>query len=67
MAWIAMMLKNLKTKDYVLMQAIKGSSTLRISSKGEKPSPRSIYHEGTQVGQITARALLYNVPLKWLK
>jgi len=35
-----------------LMQCVKQSMTLRVSPKGEKPSPRIIYREGKQDGQI---------------
>jgi hypothetical protein len=52
MAWIAVQSHSLKVKDYVLMQIIKGNSTLRIGPKGDKPSPRTIHHEGKQDGQI---------------
>jgi hypothetical protein len=34
------------------MQCIKGFSTLRISPKGDKPSPRIVGREGNQNEQI---------------
>lgn len=52
MAWIAIISKNVEVKNYALMQIRKGTSTLRISHKGEKPSPRTVYYEGDQGGQI---------------
>ncbi|MEX2739273.1 MAG: hypothetical protein Q6356_009430, partial [Candidatus Wukongarchaeota archaeon] len=38
---------------WLLMQCIKQSSTLRISSKGEKPSPRIVFRSGKQDQQIS--------------
>lgn len=52
MAWVAIQSRILKVKDYVLMQCIKGSSTLRVSPKGEKPSPRIVYRYGKKEKQI---------------
>ena len=34
------------------MQCIKGSSTLRVAPKGDKPSPRVAYRYGKQDKQI---------------
>jgi len=34
------------------MQCIKGGSTLRISPKKDKPSPRIVYRYGKQDGEI---------------
>ena len=34
------------------MQCIKQSSTLRVGPKGKKHSPRVVYREGEQEGQI---------------
>lgn len=48
MAWVSMESHNVKLKDYVLMQILKGSSTLRISNKGNKPFPRPIFQFGNQ-------------------
>lgn len=52
MAWIAILSKSLKLKDYVLMQFIKMGSTLRVIPKEEKPSPRIIYRFGSQENAI---------------
>jgi len=41
-----------KRQDYVFMQCIKGGSTLRISPKKAKPSPRIVYRYGKQDGEI---------------
>jgi hypothetical protein len=48
MAWASMESHNEKLKDYVLMQILKGSSTLRIGNKGKKPFPKPIFQHGNQ-------------------
>jgi hypothetical protein len=50
--WVAIESQIGKLKDYALMQGIKESSTLRISQKGEKPSPKIVYRYGNQDGEI---------------
>jgi hypothetical protein len=50
--WVAMMSQIKSLIRYALMQGIKESSTLRVGPKGEKPSPRVVYHWGEQRGQI---------------
>ena len=52
MAWVSMESHNEKLKDYVLMQILKGSSTLRLSNKGKKPLPKPIFRHGNQDKQI---------------
>jgi len=52
MSWIAIESQIGKLKDYVLMQCIKESSTLRVEPKGEKPFPRIVYRYGKQDGEI---------------
>ena len=52
MNWVAVESQNPKLKDYVLMQGIKESSTLRVSDKGDKPSPRLVFRSGKQDKQI---------------
>jgi len=54
MAWVAVLSKNAGLRKWTLMQLIKGASTLRISSKGEKPSPRIGRREGMQDQEISA-------------
>jgi hypothetical protein len=51
-AWIALESRNPKLQRYLAMQCIKESSTLRVSSKREKPSPRIVLHFGRQSGEI---------------
>jgi hypothetical protein len=52
MSWVAMLSQIPKLKKYVLMQCIKEGSTLRVSPKGDKPSPRIVYRHGKQDKQI---------------
>ena len=51
-AWIAVLSRSIKLKDYLAMQCIKRASTLRVSAKGKKPSPRLVYRFGEQNHQI---------------
>ena len=51
-AWVSLLTHNKGTQTYHLMQCIKQSSTLRVSAKKQKPSPRIIYRYGKQDGQI---------------
>ena len=51
-AWVSLLSGNEKLNTYFLMQCIKESSTLRISAKDEKPSPRIVYRCGKQDKQI---------------
>jgi hypothetical protein len=54
MAWVAVLPGNAGLRKWVLMQLIKGASTLRVSSKGEKGSPRIVFREGRQDQEISA-------------
>ena len=51
-SWIAVESQLGKLRDYVLMQVIKESSTLRVGPKFRKPSPRIVYRYGKQDRQI---------------
>ena len=51
-AWVSLLFRSEKLKTYFLMQCIKESSTLRVSSKGEKPSPRIVFRFGKQDKQV---------------
>ena len=51
-AWVARLSSIEDTINYCLMQCIKESSTLRVSDKGEKPSPRIVFRYGKQDEQI---------------
>jgi hypothetical protein len=52
MAWVSLLSKNVGLKKWTLMQMIKGASTLRISFKQRKPSPRIVFRLGKQDKQI---------------
>jgi len=47
-AWVALLSRFEKLKTWFLMQCIKESSTLRVSPKKEKPSPRIVCRHGEQ-------------------
>jgi hypothetical protein len=51
-AWVALESGNPKLQKYVLMQCIKESSTLRISSKKEKALPRIVFRYAKQDSEI---------------
>jgi hypothetical protein len=51
-AWAALLSHNKKLEKFCLMQCIKQSSTLRVSPKKEKPSPRIVFHFGKQNKQV---------------
>ena len=51
-AWVALQSHNQGLTKWLLMQCIKESSTLRISTKREKPSPRIVFRRGKQNQQI---------------
>lgn len=50
--WVAVCSRNSKLKDWLAMQCIKESSTLRVSAKKEKPSPRIVFRYGKQDKEI---------------
>jgi len=47
-AWVAILSKSVPLHRYLAMQCIKMSSTLRVSPKGDKPSPRIVFRYGCQ-------------------
>jgi hypothetical protein len=51
-AWVAEISHNQGMQKWHRMQCIKVGSTLRLTSKGEKPSPRIIYREGEEDDRI---------------
>lgn len=51
-AWVSLLSKSEHLHRWLEMQCIKESSTLRISPKGGKPSPRVVFRYGQQDGQI---------------
>lgn len=52
MNWMALESGNVGLQNYVRMQCIKGSSTLRLSHKGKKPSPKVVFQFGNQDKRI---------------
>lgn len=70
-AWVSLLSHNKGTQNYHLMQCIKRSSTLRISKKEQKPSPRIVYRYGKQDNQIRCflqyRKLIKDIMKKLLK
>ena len=51
-AWVCLHSHHSRLLRWLLMQCIKGSSTLRISPKGKKPAPRIIFRNGQQGKEI---------------
>lgn len=51
-AWRSLLSRKKGMRKYHLLQCIKQSSTLRISNKKQKPSPRVVYRNGSQDNQI---------------
>ena len=51
-AWVALHSQNRGLIKWLIMQCIKQSSTLRISNKNKKHSPRIVYRHGKQDKQI---------------
>jgi hypothetical protein len=51
-AWTSLLSRNAMLEKWFLMQCIKESSTLRVSPKREKPSPRIVYSHGKLDQQI---------------
>jgi len=64
-AWTSLYSDSESMRKWFLMQCIKEASTLRVSLKGCKSSPRIIYREGKQEGQIVEflewRELIKNI------
>ena len=52
MAWVALHSKHQKLTGWFILQCIKQGSTLRVSPKGEKPSPRIVFRHGCEHEQI---------------
>lgn len=52
MAWVSLLSGKKPLHRWFLMQCIKQGSTLRVSRKGSKPSPRVVFRYGKQDSQI---------------
>jgi hypothetical protein len=66
MCWVASESRILALKNYVLMQGIKESSTLRIGNKGKKSFPRIILCHGENCNEV-AKFLLKRAKIKQLQ
>jgi hypothetical protein len=51
-AWVSLLSQNKGLLEWFRMQCIKGSSTLRVSSKRAKPSPRIVFRLGKEDQEI---------------
>ena len=51
-AWVSLLAHNEKLRNWLTMQCIKKESTLRISPKGKKPSPRIVFRHGEEGNEI---------------
>ncbi len=51
-AWVALQSHSKSLCKWLLMQCIKGCSTLRVSPKREKPPPRIVYRYGSQDNSV---------------
>ena len=69
--WIALESGSVDLKQWVLMQCIKESSTLRFSPKIDKPIPKIVYRYGSQNNQIKelleTRKIILNIVKNSLK
>ena len=50
--WVCLLSHRMKTERWFLMQCIKQASTLRVSVKNEKRSPRILFHHGKEDKEI---------------
>jgi hypothetical protein len=71
MNWIALESGSVDLQKWVTMQCIKESSTLRLSPKIDKPSPKIVYRYGSQNNQIKelleTRRIILNIVKNSLK
>ena len=63
LGWVCLVSKHRKLTGWFILQCIKKGSTLRVSSKGQKHSPRIVYRYGEQDGQI-GEFLVYRKQIK---
>jgi len=66
-AWVGLHSQNSGLIKWLLMQCIKQSSTLRISPKREKPSPRIVFRHGKQDQQISSFLKMRDLTKKIIK
>ena len=53
-AWTCLLSHKTELMKWLVMQFIKGSSTLRIGKKFDKPAPRIVFRFGKEDGEIKA-------------
>jgi hypothetical protein len=51
-AWACLLTHSIELMQWLVMQILKGSCTLRIGKEGEKPSPRIVFRFGKQDKEI---------------
>lgn len=51
-AWVSLHSRNPMLEKWFIMQCIKEESTLRVSPKMHKPSPKVVFRHGKQDGQV---------------
>jgi hypothetical protein len=51
-AWACLLTHKIELMQWFVMQIIKGSFTLRIGKKGDKPAPRIVFRYGKQDSEI---------------
>jgi hypothetical protein len=66
MAWVALLTKHRKLTGWFIMQCIKQGSTLRVSPKQAKPTPRIVDRAGFQNAEIRAFLRYRAMILEWL-
>jgi len=52
MAWSCLLIHSIELMKWFVMQAMKCSSTLRITKEGDKPAPRIVFRFGKQDYEI---------------
>lgn len=63
MAWVCLLSKHRGLTGWFILQCIKKGSTLRVSTKKQKPTPRIVFRHAKQDGQIR-RFLAYRKMVK---
>jgi hypothetical protein len=63
--WVSLMSRNKGLLEWLRMQCIKESSTLRISPKGNKKSPRIVFRYGSQNHEIKEFLKYRKLAMKW--
>jgi hypothetical protein len=67
MNWAHLESGNLNLQKYVTMQCIKGTSTVRISSKGNKPAPSIVFRYGAQDKMVKEFLANKKFILSWIR